>query len=210
MRSATGTAAQPDMLQALALSPNQPYVLNYLGYSWALRGEKLDKAQAMLQEAAGLDPNDGAVIDSLGYVDLRQGRYQGRRSTLLTQAVELDPDDAEVNAHLGDAFWQAGGSCRRITSGSAPWRCSRTRNCGRKSTANCSSISGRPPDALGFAPAKVNLFLHVTGKRADGYHLLDSLAVFPAVGDEVGAAAGGRAVLAHFRPVRRGVAGGGG
>jgi 4-diphosphocytidyl-2-C-methyl-D-erythritol kinase len=36
-----------------------------------------------------------------------------------------------------------------------------------------------------FAPAKVNLYLHVTGKRADGYHLLDSLAVFPDVGDRV-------------------------
>src|SRR5258708_35736793 len=34
-----------------------------------------------------------------------------------------------------------------------------------------------------FAAAKVNLYLHVTGRRADGYHLLDSLAVFPAIGD---------------------------
>lgn len=40
-----------------------------------------------------------------------------------------------------------------------------------------------------FAPAKVNLFLHVTGRRADGYHLLDSLAVFPAIGDRVFATA---------------------
>lgn len=100
-------AAEPDMLTALSLLPNQPYVLNYLAYSWAMRGEKLDRAQAMLEQAVGLDPNDGAVIDSLGYVNLREGNTK-MAVKLLTQAVELDPDDAEVNAHLGDAFWQAG------------------------------------------------------------------------------------------------------
>jgi tetratricopeptide (TPR) repeat protein len=100
-------AAEPDMQQALVLSPGQPYVLNYLGYSWAQRGEKLPQAHAMLQQAVGLDPNDGAVIDSLGYVNLRQGNTKTALS-LLTQAVELAPDDAEVNGHLGDAFWQAG------------------------------------------------------------------------------------------------------
>jgi Flp pilus assembly protein TadD len=100
------TAAEPDMQAALALSPNQPYVLNYLAYTWALKGEKLDKAAAMLQQATGLDPNDGAIIDSLGYVKLRQGQTAAAVS-LLTQAVELLPDDPEVNAHLGDAFAQA-------------------------------------------------------------------------------------------------------
>ncbi len=99
--------AEQDMLKALSLSPNQPYVLNYLGYSWTVHGEQLNRAQAMLKEAASLDPNDGAVIDSLGYMRLRQGDTQAAVA-LLTQAVELDPDDAEVNAHLGDAFWQAG------------------------------------------------------------------------------------------------------
>jgi Flp pilus assembly protein TadD len=100
-------AAQPDMEKALSLAPNEPYVLNYLGYSWALRGENLGQAQALLQRAVGLDPNDGAVIDSLGYVKMRRGDTKAA-VTLLTQAVELDPDDAEVNGHLGDAFWQAG------------------------------------------------------------------------------------------------------
>jgi 4-diphosphocytidyl-2-C-methyl-D-erythritol kinase len=54
--------------------------------------------------------------------------------------------------------------------------------------------------SLGFAPAKVNLYLHVTGRRADGYHLLDSLAVFPAVGDVVTAAAGDAVSLAVAGP----------
>ncbi len=100
-------AAEPDLMTALALGPNQPYVLNYIGYTWALRGEKLAQAHDMLVQAVGLDPNDGAVIDSLGYLDLRQGKNKDAVS-LLTQAVELDPDDAEVNAHLGDAFYAAG------------------------------------------------------------------------------------------------------
>ncbi|GLR68483.1 hypothetical protein GCM10010909_31640 [Acidocella aquatica] len=100
-------AAEPDMLQALALGPNQPYVLNYIGYTWAMKGEKLDEAQAMLERAMALDPNDGAVIDSLGYVNMKRGNIQTALS-LLTQAVQLSPDDAEVNGHLGDAFWQAG------------------------------------------------------------------------------------------------------
>ena len=100
-------AAEPDMLEAQALGPNQPYVLNYIGYSWALHGEKLDQAHALLERAVALDPNDGAVIDSLGFVNLKQGHTQTALG-LLTQAVQLDPDDAEVNGHLGDAFWQAG------------------------------------------------------------------------------------------------------
>lgn len=100
-------AAEPDIEQALQLSPNQPYVLNYLGYSWALRDEKLDQAKAMLQKAVSLDPNDGAVLDSLGFIELKRGNTKGAMA-LLTQAVQLAPDDAEVNGHLGDAFWQAG------------------------------------------------------------------------------------------------------
>jgi tetratricopeptide (TPR) repeat protein len=100
-------SAEADLQAALALSPNQPYVLNYLGYTWALRGQNMAQANSMLQQAVGLDPNEGAIIDSLGYVNLRQGNT-AEALKLLTQAVELDPDDAEVNAHLGDAFWAAG------------------------------------------------------------------------------------------------------
>ena len=73
-------AAEPDIKQALALSPDQPYVLNYLGYSWALHGEHLDQAQAMLQRAVSLDPNDGAVLDSLGFIDLRLQPHPARPS----------------------------------------------------------------------------------------------------------------------------------
>ncbi|WP_298214494.1 tetratricopeptide repeat protein [Acidocella sp.] len=100
-------AAEPDIETALKLSPSQPYVLNYLAYSWALRDENLPQAQAMLTKAVALDPNDGAVLDSLGFVELKLGNTN-KALALLIQAVQLSPDDPEVNAHLGDAFWQAG------------------------------------------------------------------------------------------------------
>jgi tetratricopeptide (TPR) repeat protein len=103
------TSAEADLRAALALQPDQPYVLNYLAYSWALRGQHLDQADRMLHEAVGLAPKEGAIVDSLGYVKLREGQT-GDAVKLLTQATEMDPDDAEVNSHLGDAFWAAGDS----------------------------------------------------------------------------------------------------
>jgi tetratricopeptide (TPR) repeat protein len=99
--------AEPDLQEALNLSPNQPFVLNYIGYTWALRGENLPKAREMLRQAVSLAPNEGAIIDSLGYVNLKSGDI-GKAMQLLIKAVEMDPDDAEVNAHLGDAFFAAG------------------------------------------------------------------------------------------------------
>jgi tetratricopeptide (TPR) repeat protein len=99
--------AQPDMQTALQLSPSQPYVLNYMAYSWAVHGQNLPQAKAMLAKAVALDPTDGAVIDSLGFVEMKLGDTK-QAITLLTQAVQLSADDAEVNGHLGDAFWQAG------------------------------------------------------------------------------------------------------
>jgi tetratricopeptide (TPR) repeat protein len=99
--------AEPDLQEALSLSPNQPFVLNYIGYTWALRGENLPKAREMLRQAVSLAPNEGAIIDSLGYVNLKSGDI-GQAMQLLIKAVEMDPDDAEVNAHLGDAFFAAG------------------------------------------------------------------------------------------------------
>ncbi len=100
-------AAEPDLQRALRMAPNQPYVLNYIGYSWALRDQNLSQAADMLKQAVALDPNDGAVIDSLGYVELKRGETD-KALNLLTQAVHLSPDNAEVNSHLGDAFWKAG------------------------------------------------------------------------------------------------------
>ncbi|HEX2939686.1 MAG TPA: tetratricopeptide repeat protein [Rhodopila sp.] len=99
--------ALADFEQALKLSPNQPFVLNYLGYSWADRGHHLDQARQMIERAAQIRPNDGAITDSLGWVMFRQGDYRDAVKTL-EKAVELEPEDATINGHLGDAYWAVG------------------------------------------------------------------------------------------------------
>jgi Flp pilus assembly protein TadD len=99
--------ALPDLQTALKISPGQPYVLNYLGYSWAVKRQHIAEARTMIEQALQAVPNDGAIIDSLGYVMLQQGQAQAAVTTL-TKAVNLEPDDPTINAHLGDAYAAAG------------------------------------------------------------------------------------------------------
>ena len=106
-RSGDWPRAEADFQHALQLSPDEPYVLNYLGYSWTEQGKNLAQAHQMIERAVQLRPNDGEVVDSLGWVTLRQGDVRGA-VTLLERAAELQPSDATVNYHLGDAYWAAG------------------------------------------------------------------------------------------------------
>ena len=106
-RSHQWQAAEADFHHALELAPDQPFVLNYLGYAWADMGRNLDRARQMIQKAAERRPNDGAITDSLGWVAYRQGDV-GEAVRTLERAVELEPEDATINAHLGDAYWAAG------------------------------------------------------------------------------------------------------
>jgi len=106
-RSHQWPKAKADFEHALQLSPDQPFVLNYLGYSMADMGHHLDEARQMIQSAAERRPNDGAITDSLGWVLFRQGHHKEAVQTL-ERAVELEPEDATINGHLGDAYWAAG------------------------------------------------------------------------------------------------------
>lgn len=99
--------AEKDFLEALTLNPNQPQVLNYLGYSWVDKGMNLNRALDMIQKAVSASPNDGYIIDSLGWAYYRLGRYDDA-VTQLEQAVTLRPNDPEINDHLGDAYWKVG------------------------------------------------------------------------------------------------------
>ena len=99
--------AEADFNHALELSPDQPFVLNYLGYSWADMGHHLDKAKKMIQRAAEERPNDGAITDSLGWVQFKEGNVREAVKTL-EHAVEMEPEDSTINGHLGDAYWAAG------------------------------------------------------------------------------------------------------
>jgi tetratricopeptide (TPR) repeat protein len=95
--------AEKDLLQARSLAPEQPDVLNYLGYSWADRGERLDEALVLLKTAAAKTPNDGNVIDSLGWAYFKVGDLE-KAVENLERAVELEPAVAEINEHLGDVY----------------------------------------------------------------------------------------------------------
>lgn len=106
-RSHQWSKAEADLERALQLSPDEPYVLNYLGYSWAEQGRDLERAKQMLEKATELRPNDGAIMDSLGWVYMRLGKT-GEAIRWLERAVEVDSEDATINGHLGDAYWAAG------------------------------------------------------------------------------------------------------
>ncbi len=102
-RAGNWAKAESDFLYALELAPEQPNVLNYLGYAWTERGEHIDQARHMIERAVQQRPNDGSFIDSLGWVLLRTGDAPGALKNL-QRAVELQPEDAVINGHLGDAM----------------------------------------------------------------------------------------------------------
>jgi tetratricopeptide (TPR) repeat protein len=102
--------AEADFRRALEISPEQPDVMNYLGYSWIDRGEHLQEGLAMIQRAVELRPQSGAIIDSLGWAYYRLGDYP-QALLHLEHAVELEPADPTLNDHLGDLYWRLG---RRI------------------------------------------------------------------------------------------------
>ncbi len=106
-RSGNFKRAEDDLTTAMEFKPDHPYLLNYLGYSWADQGKKLDQALALITKAANLMPEDGYIIDSLGWVYYKMGQYD-EAAKELEKAVELVPYDQTINEHLGDAYWQVG------------------------------------------------------------------------------------------------------
>jgi tetratricopeptide (TPR) repeat protein len=116
-RSNQWQRAEGDLLKAVELNPDQPYVLNYLAYSWVEHGVHLDRARAMLERALKLRPKDPQIIDSMGWVLYRLGRFAGAVDHL-EQAVALRPQDAVINDHLGDAYWRVG----RYSEARFQWR----------------------------------------------------------------------------------------
>ena len=242
--------AEADLKQALKLYPDQPHVLNYLGYSWIDQGINLDDGMRMIRRAVEQRPDDGYIVDSLGWAYFRLGNYDEAVKNL-ERAVELKPDDPTINDHLGDAYCEdRAARSRRNSSGRTPatssrsprtsprssrsWRpafprrhrrrpmparrsptaaerkpiawiglpmpglCAGHRRFGASNEAWTAGTSSAMTDRyfgmarlVEHAPAKVNLTLAVLGRRADGYHLLDSLVVFAGDGDRLTFAPGG-------------------
>jgi tetratricopeptide (TPR) repeat protein len=99
--------AEVDLKQALALRPDDPSVLNYLGYSWLEQGVRLDEATRMIERAVELQPGDGYIIDSLGWAHFLAGRAD-KALEYLEQAIDAVPGDPTINEHLGDVYWHVG------------------------------------------------------------------------------------------------------
>jgi len=99
--------AEADLSKALELRPEEAELLNYLGYAWIDRGERLQEAMGMVEKAVAANPRSGAIVDSLGWAHYRLGDYK-KAVEILEQAVELEAGDPEINNHLGDAYWMVG------------------------------------------------------------------------------------------------------
>jgi tetratricopeptide (TPR) repeat protein len=106
-RSHNWAKAEADLKKALELFPEQPQVLNYLGYSWIDQGVNLDQGMEMIKRAVQQRPDDGYIVDSLGWAYFRIGNYE-EAVKQLERAVDLKPEDPTVNDHLGDAYWRVG------------------------------------------------------------------------------------------------------
>ncbi len=106
-RSKHWPEAEADFLAALEVNPDNPYVLNYLGYSWIDQGINVERATEMVRQAVDQRQNDGYIVDSLGWAYYRVGKFSDA-VVHLERAVQLRPSDPVINDHLGDAYWRVG------------------------------------------------------------------------------------------------------
>ena len=99
--------AEPNFRKALELNPDQPQVMNYLGYSWVDQGMNLHEAMDMIKKAVDMRPSDGYIVDSLGWAYYKLGQFEDSVREM-ERAVSLKPEDPVLNDHLGDAYWRVG------------------------------------------------------------------------------------------------------
>jgi tetratricopeptide (TPR) repeat protein len=99
--------ARAALQQGLAIAPQQPLLLNFMGYAKLERGEDMDSAEAMIRKASELAPDDASITDSLGWAQYKRGKFADAIVTL-QRAAEKDPDQAEIQEHLGDALFTSG------------------------------------------------------------------------------------------------------
>jgi len=100
-------AAEKDFIASLKINPENPEILNALGYTWLERGKNIEQAQAMIAKAVEKEPENGCIIDSFGWALYLSGEY-ARAVTMLELALEREPANAVINDHLGDAYFKAG------------------------------------------------------------------------------------------------------
>ncbi|MEO6432784.1 MAG: tetratricopeptide repeat protein [Sphingomicrobium sp.] len=100
-------AAKAALERAVAIAPDEPLLLNFLGYAKLEKGEDMDAAEAMIRKANRLSPDDASIIDSLGWALFKRGKTDEAITTLLS-AAEKDPNQSEIQEHLGDALFTNG------------------------------------------------------------------------------------------------------
>lgn len=101
------TEAEAELWAALQMQPDNPTLLNYLGYLWVDTGARVQEGAAMIARAHAAEPKDGNIQDSLGWAQFRQGQYEAAVVNL-EGAVDKEPANPEINDHLGDAYWAVG------------------------------------------------------------------------------------------------------
>ena len=150
-RSHQWPAAEADMKKALQLYPEQPLVLNYLGYSWADQGVHLDEGMDMIRRSVEQRPDDGYIVDSLGWAFFRTGNYDEAVKNL-ERAVELKPEDPTINDHLGDAYWRVG----RMLEAHFQWSHAKDLNPDKEDLPKIEAKlkDGLPPDTSSAADAE--------------------------------------------------------
>ncbi|WOI52105.1 tetratricopeptide repeat protein [Parvularcula sp. LCG005] len=142
---------EADLRQALSLSPNEPMLLNFLGYSYVERGENVDEAFGMIERALEARPASGAITDSLGWAHYQRGNYS-EAVKLLERAVELEPGDDVITDHLGDAYWRDG---RKIEARFEWRRVLEMDNLSDEMKAKVEAkLAGEPPAPGSLAPAE--------------------------------------------------------
>ena len=154
-RQGKWSEAEADLRAALSLQPNQPDVLNYLGYSLVDRGQNLDEAFGMIGRAVGLRPDSGHIVDSLGWAYFRLGKFEAA-VTELEKAVVLEPGDPTINDHLGDAYWMVG---RRLEA-KYQWRRALSLD---PSEEDAAAIAGKLEGGLDASPQRQAASSDVTG-----------------------------------------------
>ncbi len=105
--AADWAGAEEDLKAAMAIEPDRPELLNYLGYGWIKQGKRIEEGLALITRAAESRPDQGYIVDSLGWAHYQLGHYDVAIEHL-ERAAELSPIEPEILDHLGDAYWRAG------------------------------------------------------------------------------------------------------
>lgn len=165
--------AEPNFKKALELYPDQPQVLNYLGYSWVDMGMHLEKGLELIKKAVDLRPSDGYIVDSLGWAYYRLGQYD-KAVEELERAVSLKPGDPVLNDHLGDAYWRVG---RRLE---ATFQWAQARDL-KPEPENLAEIEKKLKDGL---PPPEDVKVAEAPGMADGKVISDAVSGDDATGDD--------------------------